>query len=88
MNRVTGGPRLLQRQMPFAFPTPDHMPCPDCGASVAVAAEVPHVCDDERQADFRLIELAPDIARFDGDLAAWLETPAGRFARFIAEYDR
>ena len=25
---------------------------------------------------------------FDDDLAAWLDTPDGRFARFIAEYDR
>ena len=48
--------------MPLAFPTPDHMPCPDCGASVPVADEVPHVCDDERQVDFRLVELGPEIA--------------------------
>ena len=73
--------------MPLPFPTPDHMPCPDCGASVPVAAE-PHVCDDERQLDFRLVELRPEIAQFDDDLAAWLDTPAGRFARFMAEYDR
>jgi hypothetical protein len=74
--------------MQLPFPTPDHMPCPDCGASVPVAAEVPHTCEDERQVDFRLVDLGPDIARFDDDLADWLETPAGRFARFIAEYDR
>ena len=88
MNRVSGGPPTDQRQMPLAFPTPDHMPCPDCGASMAVAADTQHVCDAERQLDFRLIELGPDIARFDDELASWLETPAGRFARFIAEYDR
>ena len=55
---------------------------------MAVADEQPHVCDAERQADFRLVELGPEIAQFDDDLAAWLETPDGRFARFIAEYDR
>lgn len=86
MNRVSEGPPTVQRQMPLAFPTLDHMPCPDCGASVAVDAT--HVCDAERQLDFRLVELGPDIARFDDDLACWLETPAGRFARFIAEHDR
>ena len=74
--------------MPFAFPTPDHMPCPDCGASVAVAAESPHVCDEERRLDYRIVELGPEIAQFDDELTAWLDTPEGRFARFIAEYDR
>jgi len=64
------------------------MPCPDCGASVPVAAEEAHECDDERQLDFRLVELGPDIARFDDDLAAWLDTPDGRFACFMAQYDR
>ena len=64
------------------------MPCPDCGASVAVADQTTHACDTERQLDFLLVELGPEIVRFDDDLAAWLETPDGRFARFIAEYDR
>jgi len=89
MNRVTGGPPTrVHRQMPLAFPTPDHMPCPDCGASVRVAADADHVCNDERRLDYRLIELRPEIERFAGDLTAWLETPAGRFARFLAEHDR
>jgi hypothetical protein len=74
--------------MALAFPTPDHMPCPDCGASVPVAGGAAHVCDDARRVDFRLAELRPEIARFDDDYAAWLETPEGRFARFIAEHDR
>jgi hypothetical protein len=74
--------------MPIAFPTPDHMPCPDCGASVPVAGGTVHVCDDERRLDFRLVELRPAIERFDGDLEQWLDTPAGRFARFLAEHDR
>ena len=64
------------------------MPCPDCGASVPVAAETAHVCETERLLDFRLVELGPEIACFDDDLAAWLETPDGLFARFMAEYDR
>ena len=74
--------------MSLAFPTPDHMPCPDCGASLPVAGDGAHVCDEERQLDFRLVELGPEIAYFDDDLAAWLDSPDGRFARFIAEYDR
>jgi hypothetical protein len=76
------------RPMSLPFPTPDHLPCPDCGASLPVAADTAHVCDEDRQLDFQLVELGPDIARFDDDLGEWLDTPAGRFARFIAEYDR
>jgi hypothetical protein len=74
--------------MPLPFPTPDHMPCPECGASVPLAGDAAHVCDDERTLDFRLVELRPEIERFDGDLEQWLETPAGRFARFLAEHER
>jgi hypothetical protein len=80
--------RPVHRQMALAFPTPDHMPCPDCGASVPVAGGTGHVCDDDRRLDFRLAELRPEIERFDGDYVAWLDTPEGRFARFIAEHDR
>jgi hypothetical protein len=74
--------------MSLAFPSPDHMPCPDCGASLPVAGEAGHVCDDERRLDYALVELRPGIERFDDDLTAWLETPDGRFARFIAEQGR
>jgi hypothetical protein len=44
-----------------------------------------HVCDEERRLDFRLVELGPEIARFDVELEHWLDTPAGRFARWLAE---
>ena len=74
--------------MPIAFPTPDHMPCPDCGASVPVTREAVHVCEAERLLDYRLSELRPEIERFDGDLEEWLETPTGRFAIFLAERNR
>ena len=73
--------------MSFAFPHPDHMPCPDCGASIPVDEHVGvHICDEERRLDYRLGELAPEIARFDDELDRWLETPAGRFARWLAEH--
>lgn len=74
--------------MSLAFPSPDHLPCPDCGASLPAAGDPGHVCDDERRLDYRLVELQPEIERFDDDLAAWLETPDGRFARFVAEQGR
>jgi hypothetical protein len=74
--------------MSLAFPTPDHMPCPDCGESLPVKGDAAHVCDDERRLEYRIVELRPEIDRFDGDLAGWLDTPAGRFARWLAEHDR
>lgn len=73
--------------MSFAFPAPDHMPCPDCGASLPVGG-TEHFCDEERRLDYRLGELRPEIERFDDELAAWLETPDGLFARFLAEHGR
>ena len=75
--------------MGFAFPAPEHMPCPDCGASIpAAVGSAAHVCDEERLLDYRLVELGPGIDRVPDDLADWLETPHGRFARWLAEHDR
>jgi hypothetical protein len=65
------------------------MPCPECGASVPVAADASgHVCEEARRLEFQLVELQPGIDRCEDDLATWLETPAGRFARWLAERER
>jgi len=75
--------------MSFAFPTPDHMPCPQCGASIPTGGgSEAHVCEEERRLDYKLVELSPGIERVGDDLAEWLETPHGRFARWLAEHDR
>jgi hypothetical protein len=75
--------------MAFTFPTPNHMPCPSCGASVAIADDFgAHVCDDERRLEYRLTELRVEIERFTDDLASWLDTPHGRFALWLAEHGR
>ena len=47
--------------VPVAFPPPRHMPCPDCGESVATEAAT-HVCDDERRLTYRLFQLRDEIA--------------------------
>ncbi len=89
MKDVSGRAKRAQTTMSFAFPTPDHMPCPECGASVPVADGTPaHTCDEARLVDYGLIELRPEIERFPDDLAAWLDTPAGRFAQWLARRDR
>jgi hypothetical protein len=74
--------------MSLAFPKPDHMPCPVCGASVPVDASGAHVCEESRRLEFRLAELRDEIERFPADFGSWLETPAGRFAQWLAERDR
>jgi hypothetical protein len=75
--------------MAFAFPTPDFMPCPDCGASLPVApSAAKHVCDDEQRLDYRLFELRPEIERLSAEFGTWLETPHGRFEQWLAERDR
>jgi hypothetical protein len=72
---------------PFAFYS-RYMPCVECGASVERAAFKTHVCDAERLLDFRLVQLREEIAAFDAQLAAWLDSARGRFATWLAERER
>jgi len=70
------------------FPKPRHLPCPDCGQSVPRGEEGGHACDDERRLDYVLCQLREEISGFDGQLAAWLASPAGRFAAWLAQRER
>jgi hypothetical protein len=72
---------------PFAFYS-RYMPCAECGASVERATLETHVCDAERLLDFRLVQLREEIAAFDAQLAAWLDSARGRFATWLAERER
>ncbi|HVP75823.1 MAG TPA: hypothetical protein VMS63_07360 [Gaiellaceae bacterium] len=47
-----------------------------------------HVCDEERRLDYMLIQLRGEVAALDDQLAAWLESPQGKFAAWLAEHDR
>lgn len=62
-----------------SLPQPRYMPCPDCGASVRVRRGERHVCDDERWATYQLFQLRDETAAFDDQLAAYLDSPRGRF---------
>jgi hypothetical protein len=66
-----------------SFESP-HMPCSECGASVARASHAEHVCDPERLLDYRVFQLSGEIAAFDAQLLAYLDSPHGRFAAFLA----
>jgi hypothetical protein len=70
------------------FAHASHMPCPECGASVAAAEQGAHTCDPERRVDYQLFQLKDDVAAFDDALSSYLESPDGQFAQWVAERDR
>ena len=70
------------------FAQPSHMPCPECGASVAYGEADMHECDPARLVDYRMFQLRDEVAGFDGALGAYLDSPQGQFAQWIAERGR
>lgn len=71
-----------------SFFTSQHMPCAECGASVRVSERAGHTCDPERRLEYRLFQLRDEVAGFDDGLEAFLTSPHGRFAQWLAERDR
>lgn len=72
----------------LSLPSPRHMPCEHCGASVERGAEAAHECDDARRLEFRVFALREEIESFDAAWTAWLQTPRGLFELFYAERTR
>jgi hypothetical protein len=70
------------------LPEPQHMPCNDCGASVARAKRDEHACDAERRLDYELFQLRGEVDAFDEEFEVYLESPAGRFAAWCAARTR
>src|SRR5215216_2697487 len=62
-----------------SLPHPRHMPCPECGESVAVEERERHACDEERWTTYQLFQLRHEVDAFDDQLATYLESPRGRF---------
>ena len=75
------------RQM-LGLPQPAFMPCSECGASVASAEQDEHVCERERWLDYQLFVLRAEVERFEDDLAAYFDSPEGRFQLWDAERKR
>jgi hypothetical protein len=65
-----------------------HMPCSDCGASVEQAARDKHICDHERWLDYQLFHCRHELSAFEVELAAYFDTPRGRFDLWYAERHR
>jgi hypothetical protein len=72
----------------LGLPQPSYMPCPDCGASVAIAQRDLHVCDPERVVEFNMVKLRPEVEQFESELESYLNTPQGRFEAWYAEHRR
>lgn len=64
--------------------TPRYRPCPHCGDSLDAHAAAPHVCSPERLVDFAMFSLREGVSAFMADLQAWVSSPRGRFAQYLA----
>jgi hypothetical protein len=74
--------------MSSAFAHSHHMPCAECGASLAASERGAHACDPERRLEYRLFQLRDEVAGFEDGLRGYLDSPQGRFDQWLAERDR
>src|SRR5439155_8940151 len=71
-----------------SIPQPAYMPCEECGASLRVGARDEHVCSEERRLAYRVLQIRAELAAFEDQFAAYLDSPQGRFDLWYAERDR
>jgi hypothetical protein len=72
----------------FPIPQPKHMPCPECGESVAREERDTHDCDDERWLDYQMFQLREEVENLDGSVASYFDSAAGRFEVWYAASKR
>ena len=68
--------------------TSRYVSCDDCGASVARNEGGRHECDPERRLDYLIFQLRGEVASFEVELGAYLDSPNGRFESWYAEHQR
>ncbi|HEV7641384.1 MAG TPA: hypothetical protein VGO39_11000 [Gaiellaceae bacterium] len=66
-------------------PRPTFAPCPECGEALHRDELDGHRCDEQRQLE---LVVRRELTAFEGELGAWLGTPQGRFAGWLAERER
>lgn len=66
-------------------PRPTFTACPDCGEALHRDELDGHHCDEERQSE---LVVDRELSALEGELGAWLGTPHGRFAVWLAERER
>jgi hypothetical protein len=71
-----------------SIPQPAYLPCEECGASLPVGASDGHVCSENRRLEYTMCQLRGEIEALEKHLAAYLESPHGRFEVWYAERDR
>jgi hypothetical protein len=64
------------------------MPCPTCGASVAVVEEAEHVCNPDRRVEFELFQLRAEVSGLSAEIEEYFSSTHGRFEQWYAEYER
>ena len=72
----------------FGYPQRSYQQCADCGIAVAVADVEEHECEPDRRLEFQMLQLRPEIAALDLELAAFFASPRGRFELWYAERER
>jgi hypothetical protein len=77
-----------QSPVSASFSHSPFMPCPDCGASVAVIQETEHVCNPDRRLDFELFQLRVEISSLGAEIEDYLSSAHGRFEQWYAEHER
>lgn len=60
------------------------MPCPTCGESIERQLADTHRCDPERLITFHMFGLRDEVEVVESQFRAFLETPVGRFERWLA----
>ena len=66
----------------------EYVACDACGTLLSRAGHEAHFCDDARRARFEAFQARQELARFDRQFAAFLHSPAGRFAVYYADRER
>jgi hypothetical protein len=74
--------------MSLELPRPQHMPCEECGASLARDEEASHECDHERWLDFNLFKLKTELDGFEAEIIEYLASPHGLFESYCAARQR
>ena len=65
-----------------------HMPCDECGASLAHGEREAHECERERWLDYQVTQRRGELEGFELELGYYLDTPRGRFDLWYAERRR
>jgi hypothetical protein len=82
---IDGSAPDVSIEMKMNEPQPTFAACPECGEALHRDELVGHSCDTKRRFE---VAVRRELTAFEGEFGAWLSTPHGRFAVWLAERDR